>query len=123
MKNKINFKTLIKCLTLSFIITVGMIFITSLLLQYTSLKETKLIIINNIIMIISIFIPSMFLSLKIKEKGWLNGLLLGIFYYIIFLLFNIVFLKESIIILFAITKLLLAGLVGSIGGIIGINLK
>lgn len=123
MKNKINFKTLVKFLAMSFILTLSMIFIISLLLQFTSLKEDKLIIINNIIMIISIFIPSVILSLKIKEKGWLNGLLLGILYYIIFLLLNIIFVRESIIILFAIGKLLLSGFIGSIGGIIGINLK
>lgn len=123
MKIKTNFKMLAKSLILSCIITISMIFIVSLLLYFTSLRETKLIIINNIIMIISIFIPSIILSLKVNEKGWLNGLILGILYYIIFLLFNIIFLKDGIITIFAVGKLLLAGLIGAIGGIIGINLK
>ena len=102
--------------------TVIMIFITSLVLQFTSLRENKLSIINNIVMILSVLLPSIYLSLKVKENGWLNGLILGFTYYLLVLLLNIFFLKSNIFIPLTIGKLLLTALIGSIGGIIGINL-
>lgn len=119
---KLNIKSLLKALLLSSIITVSIIFITSLVIQFTSLRETRISLINNITMIISVFVPSIYLSLKVKENGWLNGFLLGFTYYLIIILLNIVLFKNDIWISFSIGKLLLTGFIGSIGGIIGINL-
>lgn len=119
---KLNIKSLLKALLLSSIITVSIIFITSLVIQFTSLRETRISLINNITMILSVFVPSIYLSLKVKENGWLNGFLLGFTYYLIIILLNIVLFKNDIWISFSIGKLLLTGFIGSIGGIIGINL-
>lgn len=123
MKKKLNLKLLSKTLLLSFCITILMIFITSLLFQFTDLRETKMMFINNIIMVISIFIPSLYLSLKVKENGWLNGFLLGFAYYLVIISLNMFLFKSNIIIPFSIGKLLLTSLIGTIGGIIGINLS
>ena len=119
---KLNFKSLLKALLLSCTITILIIFITSLVIQFTSLRETKMSLINNITMVISVLIPSIYLSLKVKENGWLNGFVLGFSYYLIIILLNIVLFKNDIWISFSIGKLLLTGFIGSIGGIIGINL-
>lgn len=119
---KLNFKSLLRALLLSCTITILIIFITSLVIQFTSLRETKMSLINNITMVISVLIPSIYLSLKVKENGWLNGFVLGFSYYLIIILLNIVLFKNDIWISFSIGKLLLTGFIGSIGGIIGINL-
>lgn len=119
---KLNFKSLLRALLLSCTITILIIFITSLVIQFTSLRETKMSLINNITMVISVLIPSIYLSLKVKENGWINGFVLGFSYYLIIILLNIVLFKNDIWISFSIGKLLLTGFIGSIGGIIGINL-
>ncbi|OLS01670.1 TIGR04086 family membrane protein [Tissierella creatinophila] len=123
MKNKLNVKFLAKALFLSFCITIFMILVSSLIFQFTTLRETKMVLINNIIMVISIFIPSLYLALKVKENGWLNGFLLGFVYYVVIILLNIFLFKSNITLTFSLGKLLLTSLIGTIGGIIGINLS
>lgn len=123
MKNKLNVKFLAKALFLSFCITIFMIFVSSLIFQFTTLRATKMVLINNIIMVISIFVPSLYLALKVKENGWLNGFLLGFVYYVVIILLNIFLFKSNITLTFSLGKLLLTSLIGTIGGIIGINLS
>lgn len=122
MKNKVNIKHLGKALFLSFGITMFMLLIASILLQFTSLRENKMVLINNIIMVASVFIASLYLSLKIKENGWFNGLILGLIYYLIIIVLNVFVFKNNIILHFLIGKLFLTSFIGTIGGIIGINL-
>lgn len=123
MKNKLKLKFLAKSLLLSFCITILMIFVFSLIFQFTNLRETRILFINNIIMVISIFVPSIYLALKVKEDGWLNGFLLGFIYYLVIISLNIFLFKSKIMIPFSIGRLLLTSIIGTIGGIIGINLS
>lgn len=122
MKNKENLKYLLKSFILSLIITFIFLVLISLLLRYTSLQERKLTIINNIIMVISIALSSAYLAIKIKENGWLYGSILGVLYCLFILILNIIFLKASIFKTIYIIKLIIAMIIGAIGGIIGINL-
>lgn len=120
-KNRIYY--LFKGLLLSLIITIVLLMVFSLLLTFTSLREAKLPLLNNIAMIISIVVGSIYVAIKIKENGWLNGGILGLVYFIIILLFNLLFLKSFDSKLIMTTKLLLSTIIGFIGGIIGINIS
>lgn len=120
-KNRIYY--LFKGLLLSLIITIVLLMVFSLLLTFTSLREAKLALLNNIAMIISIVVGSIYVAIKIKENGWLNGGILGLVYFIIILLFNLLFLKSFDSKLIMTTKLLLSTIIGFIGGIIGINIS
>ncbi|MDR7856431.1 TIGR04086 family membrane protein [Tissierella sp.] len=113
---------LLKGLLLAFIITSVLIVLFSLLLTYSTLKESKMPLINTIIMMVSITTGSIYAGKKIKEKGWVNGGIVGILYYIILILLSIVILNPFSIDLFSITKLIIAFITGVIGGIIGINI-
>lgn len=122
MKKALNFKYLIRGLILTLIMTLILILIVSFLLRFTNLAEAKLSLINNVIMVLSIALGSGYLAIKIKEKGWLFGALLGLIYYCLLLVLNIIFFKINIFKLIYIMKLMIAMLIGAIGGIIGINL-
>lgn len=113
---------LLKGVLLAFIITIVLITIFSLLLSFTTIKESKMSIYNTVIMIISIAAGGFYSAKKLKENGWINGGLVGIIYYIILLIINILFNKPFSFDIFSITKLLIAFVLGVIGGIIGINL-
>ncbi len=113
---------LLKGLLLSFIITSVLILFFSLLLTYSTLSESKMPLINTIIMMVSITTASIYTGKKINEKGWINGGLVGILYYLILILLSLILLKPFTIDLFSITKLLIAFVTGIIGGIIGINI-
>ena len=111
-----------KGLLLSYIITTILIILFSLLLTFSPLKEGKTPLLNTIVMIVSIVAGSIYLTTKIKEKGWISGGLLGITYYLILILLNFVFLKTVVFDVFSLTKLAITSITGVIGGIIGINL-
>lgn len=113
---------LLKGLLLAFIVTSVLIIFFSLLLTYSTLRESKMPLLNTVIMIVSITSGSIYIGRKIKEKGWINGGLIGISYYIILIMLNFLFLKPFTIDIFSITKLFLASITGVIGGIIGINI-
>lgn len=120
-KSRINY--LLKGLLLSFIITIVLLLILSLLLTFTSIREARLPLFNNIVMVISIVVGSMYVAIKTKENGWLNGAILGLIYFFIVLLFNLIFFKSFDSNLLVISKLVLSTIMGLIGGIIGINLS
>ena len=108
---------------IAYIITVVLILIFSLLLTYTNLQENKIPLLNTIALIGSIALASIYVSIKIKEKGWIMGAIIGIVYYIILIALNFLFLKTLAMDIFSISKLILASVTGMIGGMIGINLK
>jgi len=116
-------KHLFKALVLSYILTLILILIMSLLLTYTSLKESNIPLLNTITMIVSISIGSIYIAIKIQEKGWLNGGILGVLYFLVLILLNFLFVKPFTLDVFSITKFLIALATGIIGGVLGINLK
>ncbi len=113
----------LKGILLAFIITIVMIIIFSLLVMFTGIKENKIPLLNNIAMITSIAISSIYVAFKIKEKGWIQGGLVGVGYYIILIILNLFFIKPFQIDLISGTRLVLATITGVIGGMIGINLS
>lgn len=113
----------LKGILLAFIITIVMIIIFSLLVMFTGIKENKIPLLNNIAMITSIAISSIYVAFKIREKGWIQGGLVGVGYYIILIILNLFFIKPFQIDLISGTRLVLATITGVIGGMIGINLS
>ncbi len=113
---------LLKGLVLAFLITAILILISSIILTFTSLSESKMNLLNTIVMIISITTGSVYVAAMVKEKGWLNGGLLGFCYFLILFLINILFLKPLIVDVFLFSRLLISIVMGIIGGIIGINI-
>ncbi|HLR34198.1 MAG TPA: TIGR04086 family membrane protein [Tissierellales bacterium] len=125
MKSKtINFLwSLLKSLVLSYIVTLGLVLIMAIMLTYTPLKEKSIPLLNTITMMISIITGAIYLTLKIGEKGWLNGGIVGVVYYLILLLINIIFIKNHSIDIYTTSKIIISLVTGVIGGMIGINLK
>lgn len=120
-KNVNSIKYLAKGLLIAFILSIIFVIIISLLLRFTNLRESKVSLLNNIAMILCIVFASIYTSIKVKENGWLNGGLIGFFYYLIIIFLNVIFLRTLDTNVLMLTKLVLATVTGIIGGIIGIN--
>lgn len=114
---------LLKGLLLAYIITCILILFFSILLTYSSLRENKMPLVNTIIMVISVTSGSVYVAKMVKEKGWINGGIIGMAYYLILIMLNFIFLKPLVLDIFSISKLVLACIIGIIGGIIGINIS
>ncbi len=122
MKNRNKLIYWIRGIIMAFAITSIAILVISLLLIFTNLRESRLPMLNNIIMILSITISSIYLAMKAKEKGWINGAILGLTYYLIIILLGVLIIRPITLDMVTWAKLFVAGLIGSIGGMIGINL-
>ncbi len=121
-KNKLVFKYVIRGLIYSFTITLILLFAFSLILRFTSLSETKTTQFNIMVMILGVAVTSFYIGMKLKEKGWLNGAIIGFIYYLIIILINITFLKGDSTTILLVSKLFLSTLTGFIGGMIGVNI-
>lgn len=122
MKNKLNLNNCLRGLVLAFIITFILLLIVALLLRFTNIRESHITLLNNFVLTISIVVSSAVLGKKIKEKGWLNGSILGFLYYFIIILLNLIFNRPLNFGMFLLVRLLIATALGAIGGMIGINL-
>ncbi|MCF6465915.1 TIGR04086 family membrane protein [Clostridium sp. Cult2] len=114
---------ILKSLAISFVLTLILVLIVSTLLTYTSLKESKIPLLNTMIMIFSITIGSIYMAIKVEENGWLNGGIIGGLYFIILILLNYLFIKPFMLDIYSISKFFIALTTGIIGGIIGVNIK
>jgi len=125
MQVKVNNKStyLLKGCLLALIITMIFLMISTLVLRFTSLSETKMPLINNVIMVLSLVVGSIYASRKIKDNGWLQGAAIGVLYYFIIILLNLLIVRNfGVFNIYMFSKLLISMLVGTIGGIIGVNL-
>ena len=74
-------------------------------------------------MIVSIAVGSIYIAVKIGEKGWMNGGIVGVLYFLILVFLNYLFIRPFNMDLYSLSKLFISLIVGIIGGVIGINVK
>lgn len=96
--------------------------VLSFLLWLTSLREASLTLTSYVIHAIAIAVGGFVSGRKGEAKGWYHGATLGVVYAVVILLVGFLALDARIG-WQAIPYVLLAGLCGSLGGIIGVNTK
>ncbi len=96
--------------------------LVAVVLFLTPMTERAVPYIVYITSTFSIVIGSAYAAKRIQSKGWLNGGLTGLAYVFILLILTRVFGLDLDVNLHLATKLLLAFVLGSIGGILGLNL-
>lgn len=122
MKTKISTYNLIRGLILAFIITFTLLLILALVLRFTQVSESSIPFLNNLVFIISIVLTSALLGRMAKESGWLNGALLGFIYYLVILILNLIIHRSLDLGMLIVFRLLMATILGALGGMIGVNL-
>ena len=112
-----------KTLIFSIIITLMALISVSLVLSFFDVLEE--IISPSIIVIssISILNGSFLISRKIKEKGILNGAILGALYIVTIYIISSVLNKNFSLNLYSGIMIGMGILAGAVGGILGVNLK
>lgn len=124
-KNEItqNFIRIIKGSITAIVITLILLFIFSIILTYTSIKESTMSPVVIIITAVSILIGSSISTLKIKKMGLVNGALVGLIYILTIYVISSITGSGFALQLQTIIMMLSAIGAGMIGGIIGVNLK
>ena len=117
-----NILKVIKGSLISIFISVILLFIASLILTYTNIGENAIPTMIIIISAISIFIGSLVSAMHIKQKGILNGSLVGAIYIIIIYLFSSIAITGFNMNIKSLIMLAASIIAGTIGGIVGVNL-
>ena len=121
-KNNI-INSIIKGVSISFVLTIILIFIYSSILTYTEINEKTMQPVLVIITAISILVGSSISSIKIQHNGILNGGIVSIIYLgLLYLLSSIITSNFQI----NISTMIIIGIgfiFGIIGGILGVNKK
>lgn len=104
---------------ISIIILIGY----ALLITYTDCGDKNLNLVIMIINIISITIASFDVAKIFKNKGWLWGMFMGVLYAFILNITGLIIFKKIIFTAKNMINFLICISSGTIGGIIGINLK
>ena len=118
---KANIIRIIKGSITAIVITLILLFIFSIILTYTSIKESAMSPVVIVITAVSILIGSSISTLKIKKMGLVNGALVGLIYILtIYVISSITGLGFALQLQTIIMMLAAIG-AGMIGGIIGVN--
>ncbi len=121
-ENKNNLWVILKGILLAYFVTLLLISIYSALLAYTSLPESTIPICIIVIAIISIMFASSITLKKIKEKGLINGAIIGVSYLLTLYILSSIFAVGFSINTFSIIMLIFCAIAGIIGGVVGVNL-
>ena len=107
----------------SFITTLILLFIFSIVLTYTNISENTIAPIIIIITGISILIGSSLATVKIKKKGLFNGALIGGIYVVILYFLSSILNTGFGLGTSTIIMIIVGVITGMLGGIVGVNLK
>lgn len=121
-EKKNNILRIIKWILIAYLITIVLILLYAVLLTYTNLPESTMPLIVLLISMLSILISSSLSVKKIKEKGLINGAIIGSSYTIILYILSSIFLTGFQLNSYSIITILLCAGIGCIGGIIGVNI-
>ena len=120
-ENGSNIKKLVLGSGISIIITLIGLFIFSLLLTYTAIKENTTPTITIAISVISILIGSTIAVSKTKKNGIINGATVALIYVLFIYLLSSIITKDFKLNMQSIIMVIACIIAGGIGGIVGIN--
>ena len=112
---------IIKGVSISFLLTLVLIFIYSILLTYTNINENTMNPVLIIIIAISILVGSSISNMKIQHNGILNGGIIAIIYLGLLYLLSSIITSNFQINISTIIIISIGFIFGIIGGIIGVN--
>lgn len=112
----------LKNVALSYFITLILFVIYSFILAFTSVPESSIPLFTFVAGMISVFIGSSLTLIKVKEKGLVNGGLVGLIYILILYVLSSIFAAGFGLNGYAFSMIIFYVIVGMIGGIIGVNI-
>jgi putative membrane protein (TIGR04086 family) len=123
LNDNITLFSIAKGIIISYVITVPTFMLFALILTNTDFPEKYTSPVVVITTIISVLTAGSSATRGMKNKGWLNGCIIGFIYMFILYIISSMILKNFQIDKYVITMTIIGILTGAIGGIIGINFK
>ena len=123
VKQSSNVMIIGKGVIFSFITTLILLFLFSIVLSYTNISESVIAPVIIIITGISILMGSSLATLRIKKNGLINGAIIGGIYIVSLYLISSILNTGFSVNISSIIMIICGILSGIIGGIVGVNLK
>lgn len=123
INEKLNITTIAKGILISYLITIPLFIVFAFVLTYTDFPEKYIPTTVIITTVISILIAGSTATKNVRNRGWLNGSIVGVIYMTVLYLLSSVTYSEYGMNRYVITMFIIGILAGAIGGIVGINLK
>ncbi|MFZ5351404.1 MAG: TIGR04086 family membrane protein [Bacillota bacterium] len=114
---------MLKSIALCLVLSLAAIIVYAFILSYTTMSDASMSKITQTIVIISIAVSGIYGGKRLKKKGWLFGLALGLIFVLLLVPISIAFGQQFILDKYFIVKMLMGSSVGLIGGVIGVNLS
>jgi len=114
---------MIKTLFLAFVISFVCIIIYSIILSFTSVSDDTMAIITQVITMISIVVAALYCGKKVRSKGWLYGMIVGLLFVLLMIPISMIWGQTPVFDKYFVAKIIMGSLVGLIGGIIGVNIS
>lgn len=120
---KMSMFSLLKGLLISYVITIPAFMLFALILANTDFPQrlaTPAVVVTTIV---SVLTAGAISTKGIRNKGWLNGSIVGLIYMIILYVLSSLVYNDFTIDKYVVTMTIIGILAGAIGGIVGINAK
>ena len=115
--------SVLKGILAAYIITIPAFMLFALILANTDFPQRLISPAVLVTTIISVLTAGSVSTKGLKNRGWLNGSIVGLIYMLILYIFSSLIYKNFVIDKYVITMTVIGVLTGAIGGIIGINIK
>lgn len=119
----ITVMSVVKGIAVSYAVTVPTFVVFAMILANTDFPEKYLSPVVVITTIISLLLAGSTCTRGLRNKGWLNGSIVGFIYMLILYILSSIIFGNFTIDKYVITMSIIGILTGAIGGIVGINLK
>ena len=123
IEGKSNFNNIFKGIIISFILTLLLLFLFSIILTYTNIDENTIAPVIIIVTVISILIGSSISTTKIKKNGIVNGGIIGLIYILTIYIISSLTRTGFSLNVYSIIMIIFSIMAGMIGGIVGVNIK
>lgn len=105
-----------------FFLTLVLIVIYTVITYFTKTNDKTASAFYVIITALGVMYGAIYAVRKIKRRGWLNGMLVGVFYMLVIFIISLLSGRGASISSYAILRFVLAIFVGTLSGMLGINI-
>lgn len=123
MSEHANIVSMIKGIGIAYFITIPLFMVFAFFLTYMDFPEKLLSTTVIITTLISLIVAGWSSTCKVRSRGWLNGGIIGLVYMAILFIASSVAYRDCTINSHVIIMFVIGMITGSIGGILGINLR
>ncbi len=114
---------ILKGLGYAYILTLIILLIYNLLLNYTDISANSISLVTSFITTISATFGGFYACKNIKEKGLIYGFIVGLCYMLLLIIMFYLAKENYIFDITVLYKSLLVSVAGGIGGVLGVNFK